>query len=82
VWQEASGRGAVHTFSVIHRNGSPGYAEEVPYLVAIIELEEGPRMTANVIGSDPEEVAVGMPVQVTFVKVSDELGIPQFRKAA
>jgi uncharacterized OB-fold protein len=80
-WHEASGRGVVHTFSVIHRNGSPGFDVEVPYVFAIVELEEGPRMTANVIGIDPEEVVVDMPVQVTFTKVSDEIAIPQFTKA-
>jgi uncharacterized protein len=80
VWEEASGRGVVHTFTVIHRNGTPGFAEELPYVVAIVELEEGPRMTANVIGVEPDEVFVDMPVQATFVKVSDEIGFPQFTK--
>lgn len=81
VWQEASGRGVVHTFSVIHRSGSPGFADELPYVVAIIELEEGPRMTANVVGVDPVEVVVDMPVQATFERVSDEVGLPQFTRA-
>jgi uncharacterized protein len=81
-YQEVSGRGTVHTFSVIHRNGSPGFDVEVPYVFAIVELEEGPRMTANVVGVDPEEVVVDMPVQVTFTRISDEIGIPQFTKAA
>jgi uncharacterized protein len=81
-WEEASGRGVVHTFSVIHRNGSPGFAEEVPYVFAIVELEEGPRMTANVVGVDPDEVVVDMPVRVTFTPVSDEIAIPQFEKAS
>jgi len=80
-WEEASGRGVVHTFTVIHRNGSPGFAEEVPYVFAIVELEEGPRMTANVIGVDPDDVRVDMPVQVTFIRVSDGIGIPQFTRA-
>jgi uncharacterized protein len=81
-WVEASGRGLVHTFSVIHRNGSSGFTEEVPYVFAIVELEEGPRMTANVVGVDPEDVVVDMPVQVTFTKVSDEIGIPHFTKVS
>jgi uncharacterized protein len=82
VWEEASGRGVVHTFSVIHRNGSPGFADELPYVVAIIELAEGPRMTANVVGVDPGEVVVDMPVRATFTKVSGDLALPQFTKAA
>lgn len=78
-WHEATGRGVVHTFSVVHRNGSPGFADEVPYVFAIVELEEGPRMTANVLDVDPEDVVVGMPVEVTFTPISDEIALPQFK---
>ncbi len=79
-WAEASGRGKVHTFTVIHQQGMPGWREETPYIAAIIDLEEGVRMTSNVIGCDPADVNIDMPVQVEFV---DEraLVLPRFRPA-
>ena len=80
-WRVASGCGTLHTFSVIHRSGMPGFTEEVPYVFAIVELEEGPRMSTNLVGVDVEQIVVDMPVQATFTQISDELGIPQFTKA-
>lgn len=65
-WVEASGRGTVHTFTVVHR-GIPGWVEDGPYVAAVIDLEEGVRMTSNVVGCPPDEVSVGMAVQATFV---------------
>jgi len=66
-WAEASGRGTVHTFTVIHQNGMPGWRDELPYVAAVIDLEEGARMTSNVVDVDPANMRVGMPVSVTFV---------------
>ena len=79
-WIDASGRGTVYTFTVIHQNDVPPFKDRVPYTVAIIDLEEGVRMTANVEG----DVACGMGVSVAFREESaDEatLGIPFFRQA-
>ena len=81
-WHDATGRGIVHTFSVIYRNGVPAFDVDLPYALAIVELEEGPRMTANIIGVDPESVYIGMPVRVTFQPVSEEIAIPQFTPEA
>jgi uncharacterized OB-fold protein len=79
-WLQASGRGAVHTFTVIHQQGMPGWREEVPYVSAIIDLDEGVRMTANIVECAPADVRVEMPVEVTFV---DEgmYTLPKFRPA-
>lgn len=79
-WVDASGDGEVHTFSVVHRNGMPGWRDEVPYVVAVIELAEGPRIFTNVVDCDPAEIAVGMPVRVTFVE-EGELTLPKFGPA-
>lgn len=79
-WVEASGRGRVHTFSVVHRNGMPGWRDEVPYVVAVIELEEGPRIMTNVVDCDPGDVSVEMPVEVTFVEQGEQT-LPKFRPA-
>jgi uncharacterized OB-fold protein len=79
-WVEASGRGAVHTFTVIHQQGMPGWRDEVPYVSAIIDLEEGVRMTANVVDCAPADVRVEMPVEVTFVDEGMYV-LPKFRPA-
>jgi uncharacterized OB-fold protein len=78
-WVEASGRGTVHTYTVIHR-GIPGWREEGPYVAAVIDLEEGPRMTNNIIGCRPEDVSVDMPVEVVFVDEGQYV-LPRFRPA-
>ena len=64
VWQPASGRGTVWAFTVVHMPGHPAWLNEVPYTLALVELEEGPRLMTNVIGIDPEVVHVGMAVEL------------------
>ena len=76
-----SGRGRVHTFTVTVQNQAPGFREELPYVMAYVELEEGPRVLTNVIGCPPDEVHIGMPVVVEFEDATDEIGLPRFRKA-
>ena len=68
-WADASGRGEVYAFTVDRVGHDPALAPHVPFAIAIVELEEGPRMTANITGCAPEEVRVGMPVEVTFQEV-------------
>jgi len=71
------GRGVVHSFTVTHFP-LPGF--EPPFAVALIELEEGVRLASNVVDVPPEEMAVGIPVEVTFEKVADDVTLPLFRK--
>lgn len=75
-WVEAAGNGEVVTFSVVHQPPSPAFT--VPYVLAVIELAEGPRMMANVVDVAPEAVTIGMPVEVTFER-RDATTLPQFR---
>jgi|SRR5581483_4194716 len=79
-WAEASGRGTVHTYTVIHQNGMPGWRDELPYVAAIIDLEEGARMTSNVVDIEPADVQIGMPVEVTFVDEGTYV-LPRFRRS-
>ena len=81
-WLEASGRGTVYTFTVIRQNGMRPFRSELPYVVAMIELDEGPRMMGNVTDCDPESVRIGQAVEVHFLKVADDVGIPVWRPAA
>jgi uncharacterized OB-fold protein len=77
-WEEASGRGKIYSFVVFHRVYHPAFAGEVPYVVAIVELEEGPRMLTNVVGIAVDQVRCNMPVTVTFEDMSNEVAIPKF----
>jgi hypothetical protein len=81
-WLRASGRGTVWTFTVTHQNQAPGFREEVPYVLALVELEEGIRLLTNVVGCAPDAVRIGMPVTVVFEDVTPEVTLPKFRPAS
>lgn len=77
-WEEASGRGTVHAFTVDRVGHDRAQLPRIPLVIAAIELEEGPRMTANVVDCDPDAVAVGMKVEATYEDV-DDVTLVQFR---
>jgi uncharacterized OB-fold protein len=77
---QASGRGTLRTFGVMHQKYHPAFAPELPYNLAIVELEEGPRIVTNVIGAANEELRVGMPLVVEFERHADS-AVPKFRPA-
>jgi uncharacterized OB-fold protein len=78
-WIEASGRGEVISFTIVRRPVSRAYADETPYVVALIKLEEGPNLMSNIIECDVESVEIGMSVEVVFEDWSEEISIPKFR---
>ena len=78
-WQQVSGRGKVFSFVIYDRVYHPSFAEDVPYVVALVELDEGPRMISNVIGIPPEDVRCEMPVEVVFDDVTESATVPKFR---
>jgi uncharacterized OB-fold protein len=78
-WETASGRGTVHTYTIIRQNYSKPFRELLPYVVAIVELEEGVRMMGNVLDVAPEDVRIGMPVEVTFEQAGENIGVPFWR---
>ncbi|MBK6663565.1 MAG: Zn-ribbon domain-containing OB-fold protein [Thermoflexaceae bacterium] len=78
-WEDVSGRGHVWSYTVARRATAPQFEADVPYVIAIVELEEGPHMTANIIGCDPDTVRVGLPVEAAFVDVTPEVTLVQFR---
>jgi uncharacterized OB-fold protein len=77
----ASGRGVVHAFTVTQQNGLPAFREATPYVLAYVALEEGPRLMTNIVGCAPDEVEIGMPVEIEFVDVesSEPAAVPRFR---
>jgi uncharacterized protein len=65
-WVQASGRGRLHTFTVVHRSANPEFAEDCPYVFAIVELEEGARMATRIVEADPDRLACDLPVRLTW----------------
>ena len=78
-WVKSSGRGTVWTYTVTYQNRTQGFAQEVPYVLALVELEEGVRMFSNIVECNPRDVTVGMPVEVTFVQATDRISVPFFK---
>ncbi|MDR7551332.1 MAG: Zn-ribbon domain-containing OB-fold protein [Armatimonadota bacterium] len=78
-WVRVSGRGTVYTYTVARRPTHPAFADRVPYVIAIVELEEGPRMTTNIVGCDPDTVRIGMPVEAVFEDMSEDITLVMFR---
>jgi uncharacterized OB-fold protein len=77
-----SGRGTVYSWIIVHRSQHPAFNEDAPYNVAIVELEEGPRLHSQVVECPREEIRIGMPVEVVFEKINDKVTLPKFRPAA
>lgn len=78
-WIDATGKGMVYSFAIVHRAPSPAFKADVPYVLALVTLEEGCRMMTNIVGCDVKDVHIDMPVEVLFEKVSDEISLPKFR---
>ena len=77
-WMRASGRGKVYSYTIVRRAMNPAFAAEVPYVFAIVELEEGPRVTTNIVNCPPEEVRVDMPVKAAYDRVTAEISLLKF----
>jgi uncharacterized OB-fold protein len=80
-WVRCSGRGKVYTFTATFQNQAPGFRESLPYIMAYVELDEGLKMLTNLVECRPEEVKIGMPVEVVFADVTPEVTLAHFRPA-
>jgi uncharacterized protein len=78
-WINAGGHGTVYTYAVYHVAYHPGFAGDLPYVVAIVELDEGPHLLTNIVGCRPEEVQCGMEVVPFWEEVTPEVTLPKFR---
>jgi len=80
-WITTSGRGTLYSYTINHRP-APGFEQDAPYAIAVVQLSEGPRMMANIVGIEntPDNLVLDMDVEVTFEKRGD-VTIPQFRPA-
>jgi len=80
-WMGVSGKGKVYSYTVARRATHPAFAGRVPYVIAIVELEEGPRLTTNIVDCDPDSVRIDMPVEVAFEDVDATTSLVMFRPA-
>lgn len=80
-WKVASGRGRISTYTIVHKEWFAAFAADLPYNVIQVELEEGPRLTANLVDAPPGGPAIGMAVQAVFDPVTADITLPRFRPA-
>ena len=78
-WLESKGKGKIDTFTVTYNFAPPAFMAEVPYCVAIIDMDEGYRMMSNIVECDFKELECDMPVEVAFDPVTEEVTLPKFR---
>lgn len=81
--EQVSGRGKLYSYVISHR-AAPGFQEEAPYSIAVVELDEGPRMLTNVVGlpQTPEDLVLDMALEVVFEEASEEITLPKFQPAS
>lgn len=78
-WVQASGKATLYSFTLMHQLLHPGFASEIPYTIAQVDLAEGLRILTNVVGCRNDELVIGMPLKVTFEDLSSEVTLPKFR---
>jgi uncharacterized protein len=81
-WEKVNGKGEVYSFIIVRRALDPSWEKDVPFVVADIQLEQGVRMISNVVGCKPEDVKIGMKVELVFEDATDTYSIPKFKPVA
>jgi uncharacterized OB-fold protein len=81
IWQKLSGRGKVNSWVVFHQAYFSSVKDEIPYNVAEVELDEGPRLLTNLVGIDNADIQIGLPVEIVFDDVTEEVTLAKFRPA-
>lgn len=80
-WRRASGKGTVYSYIVTHQAIHPAFQGHTPFATVMVQLEEGPRLTSNLVDVPYDEIGIGMPVQVVFEPLDEEITLPLFRRA-
>ena len=80
-WIRASGKASLFTYGIVQRAPHPGFVDDVPFVTAIVELEEGPKMATNIVIDNPtfDNLQIGMDLEVVFEDITDELALPKFK---
>jgi len=79
VLEYASGRGTLYTHSTVHLNDLPPFDEQVPYVAAVVDLDEGPRVVTRIVGCAPADLRIGMSVEAVFADLDEDTTIVQFQ---
>jgi uncharacterized protein len=77
-WRKTTGKGIIYSFTVCHR-GAPGFENNVPYNITLVELDEGIRMMSTIVDCSPEDIRIGMAVEAVFDEVTPQVTLPKFR---
>ena len=80
-WVRCKGTGKIYTFTVTNQNQASGFRDSLPYVMAWVEVDEGLKMLTNIVDCPPEQVKIGMPVEVVFDDVTPEVTLVKFRPA-
>ena len=80
-WVKVSGRGRLHTFTIVRQRANPAFNDAVPYAYAVVQLDEGPRMVSNVVGCEVDDLKVDMPLVAVFDQVTPEWTLVKFKPA-
>lgn len=78
-WIESSGKGKIYSYTVVRSNAPSAFLADMPFIIAVIRLDEGVQMLTNIVECEPEEVCCELPVQVVFEKLTDEFTLPKFK---
>lgn len=78
-WVETSGHGIIYSYTIVHQNKSPEFVHDTPYNVAIVQLNEGPRLLSNIVDVEATELKVDLPVMVIFDRVNETITLPRFK---
>ena len=81
-WAPSSGKATLYSFVIMHQLYDEAFAAEIPYNIALVETEEGVRLTSQVVDCPNERLEIGMPLEVTFERMSDAVAVPKFRPRA
>jgi uncharacterized OB-fold protein len=77
-WEQLTGRGTVYSYSIVWRPNHPAFTEQIPIILLVVDLDEGPQMVATLLDSAPERVRIGMDVSVVFDTVAGGIALPKF----
>ena len=79
-WVSVSGRGTIYSFTIVRRGPTPEFASITPYILALVELDEGPRILSHLVEDELEQIAIGDRVEVVFKERRDGVKIPEFKR--
>ena len=79
-WSPSAGKGSIYSFVVMHQLLNPAFKDEVPYNVIVVEMDEGPRLISNLVGTPNDEIRAGARVEAVFEDVSEDAAVPKFRE--